>query len=147
MRQRAVVLETDGKIAKIEVRRSTMCEGCHKNGGCGEGHCEISGLVSGNGKLETLAENRVNAKVGDTVEVETESKVVLGYAALVFIMPIIVSIVFYYISEALFKADSAGMIGALIGFVLSFVFCVIFDRLKKKGVPDIKIVNIVSDGE
>ena len=57
MRQRAVVLETDGKTAKIAVSRATMCEGCHKNGGCGSGHCEITGLLENSGKFETVAEN------------------------------------------------------------------------------------------
>ena len=143
MRQRAVVLETDGKEAVIEVSRATMCDGCEKHGGC-EGHCEITGLLSTGGKMKTRALNRIGASVGDTVEVETESGRVLGYAALVFILPIIMCGVFYFAADALFEAEFAPVVGALIGFVLTFAGIAVFDRAKRKKEPDIVIVDLVS---
>lgn len=146
MRQRAVVLETDGKIAKIAVSRATMCEGCHKNGGCGSGHCEITGLLENSGKFESVAENRAGALAGDTVEVETDSNLVLGYAALVFIMPVAACLIFYAAAERIFGTEGAGLVGAVIGFVLSFVLCVIIDRSRRRKTPDIKIVSVLRKG-
>ncbi len=142
MRQRAVVLKTDGKNAEIEVSRSSMCEGCVKNGGCSH-HCELSGIVAGSGKMKTTAQNKIGAVQGDIVEVETESATVLGYAALVFIMPILVCAAFYFIAGAIWHSDGCSLIAAAAGFVLSFLAVAVIDRLKKKSGPDIQIVEIV----
>ena len=98
MRQRAVVVEVNGEYATVETSRRTMCDGCAKGGGCG-GHCEITGLVASRGKMRAEVENKLGAKVGDTVEIESESGVILSYAALVFILPIAVCALFYYITH------------------------------------------------
>lgn len=149
MIERAVVVETEGKIAIIEVSRSSMCEGCHKmsgDGGCA-GHCEISGLVAGNGKtLRTRALNTVGAAVGDKVQVETDSGRVIGYAALVFILPIVVCALFYYLGNLLFQGMTGAVLSAVLGFALSFVGIAIFDRIKRKKLPDIRIADIIERG-
>lgn len=145
MRQRAVVISTNGELAEIEVSRSTMCDGCHKNGECGH-TCELSGIVSGGKKMTTMAQNRVGAEVGDIVEVETEDRKVLGYAALVFLMPLLVCSVFYFIADAISDSDLTSMIVAALGFVLSFVALTILDRRKKRQQPDIIIVSAEPTG-
>ncbi|MGN1408703.1 MAG: SoxR reducing system RseC family protein [Eubacteriales bacterium] len=142
MLQRAVVVEINGKDAVIETSRRSMCEGCRKHGGCG-GHCEISGIVASNGKMRAEADNSIGAKVGDTVEVETESGAVLGYAALVFIFPIFVCAAFYALFERIFSSETFGYIGAAAGFVLTFLGIMLFDKYKKKKEKDIKIVRII----
>ena len=146
MRQRAVVIKTEGKLAEIEVSRSSMCDGCQKNGGCSH-HCELSGLVANSGKMRTTAQNKIGAEPGDTVEVETESTKVLGYAALVFMMPIFVCAVFYFIADAVCSSEAPALIAAAAGFVLSFLGISVFDRSKKKSGPDIQIVEIVKRAE
>ena len=147
MRQRAVVIRTEGKIAEIEVSRTSMCDGCQKNGGC-EHHCELTGLIAGSGKnMKTTAQNRIGARAGDTVEVETESTKVLGYAALVFLMPIVLCTVFYFLAEAVFASETAGLIAAAAGFVFAFLGISVFDRFKKKSLPDIVIADIVERPE
>ena len=143
MRQKAVVLETNGKIAVIEVSRASMCEGCQNHGGCG-GHCELTGLVAASGKMKAKAVNGIGAVVGDTVEVETGSGTVLGYAALVFLLPIVVCGLFYFLSGLVFASQTASVIGAAAGFVLTFAGIAVFDRVKRKSTPDIRIVNRIS---
>lgn len=146
MQQRAVVLETDGKIAVIEVSRASMCEGCHKlsgDGGCG-GHCEITGLVAGNGKTMTArAKNSIGAKVGERVEVESDSGRVLWYAALVFILPIIVCGLFYYAGGAIFESTLGAVISAAVGFALTFAAIAAFDRMKRNKMPEIRITRVI----
>ena len=147
MRQRAVVIKTEGKFAEIEVSRASMCDGCQKNGGC-EHHCELSGLIAGSGKtMKTTAQNRIGAAPGDIVEVETASARVLGYAALVFVMPILVCAAFYFLADALFRNETYALIAAAAGFVLSFFGISLVDHSKKKSAPDIVIVDIVSRAE
>ena len=74
---------------------------------------------------------------------ETDSTKVLGYAALVFMMPIIVCAVFYFIADAVFAAEAPALIAAAAGFVLSCAGIVFYDRSKKKSLPDIAVVGIV----
>jgi len=142
MRQRAVVLDIKGKRATVEVSRAAMCDGCHKSGNCGGG-CAITGIVSTGNKMTAVAENPVWAEIGDVVEIETESKLVLAYAALVFIVPIIVCALFYYIGTLLFDGEGGAYLTAAVGFVMSFVVIAIVDRLRGKNRCDITIVNII----
>lgn len=147
MLERAVVVETDGKIATIEVKRSSMCEGCHKLSGNGDcaGHCEISGLVAGNGKtVITKAVNLAGAAVGDKVRIETDSKKVIGYAALVFILPIIVCAVFYWVGDIIFTEAYGAFLSAAVGFILTFLGIAVYDRSKRAKLPEIVITGIIN---
>ena len=146
MLERAVVIETEGNIAVIEVKRSSMCEGCHKFSGSDcAGHCEISGLVAGNGKtVRTKALNQIGAVAGDRVRIETDSKKVVGYAALVFILPIIICAVFYYIGSLIFSAISGAVLSAFVGFFLAFVGIAVYDRIKRTKLPEIVITDIIN---
>ena len=92
-------------------------------------------------------ENKLGAKVGDTVEIESESGVILSYAALVFILPIAVCALFYYITYSIFGTESAGVIGAAAGFVLCFAGIAVFDRTRKNKKKDIKIVEIKKNAD
>ncbi|MBE6617287.1 MAG: hypothetical protein E7627_05035 [Ruminococcaceae bacterium] len=146
MLERAVVVETDGKIAIIEVKRSSMCEGCHKLNGDGDcaGHCEISGLIAGNGKtVRTKAVNQIGAVVGDKVRIETDSKRVIGYAALVFMLPIIICALFYYVGNIIFSTMTGAVLSAVAGFFLTFLGIAIYDRSKRKKLPEIVITDII----
>ncbi len=143
MRQRATVLNTEGNMALIRVSRGTMCQGCEKNGGCS--HCHITGLVAGDNQMEARAYNKIGASVGDTVEVESAGTKVLGYAALVFLLPILVCALFYLTANALFQSALVGALSALGGFVLTFVLIALFDRRAAKKTPAIVIVNRLTE--
>ncbi len=74
MREKALVTQIkDNNIAVVEVQRSTACENC--------GACSV-----GKEKLIVTAEveNRVNAKVGDEVNVEMEFSGVLSASLIMY---------------------------------------------------------------
>ncbi len=146
MEQKAKVTGKDGRYAIVSVSRATMCEGCHKDGGCG-GHCELSGIMGDNKAVEARARNEIGAEVGDTVEVETESRTVLFYAGLVFLAPILLAAVFYGIADAVFAREGVSLIAAAAGFVLTYLGVALYDRKKKAEVPTIRIVRICKRGE
>lgn len=146
MEQRVKVTGKDGRYAIISVSRSTMCEGCHKEDGCG-GHCELSGIMGDNKTVEARAVNEVGAAVGDTVEVETESRTVLFYAGLVFLAPILMAVMFYSIANGMFASDGISVGAAAAGFALTFLGIALYDRKKKTQAPTIRIVRICQRGE
>lgn len=143
MKQKAEVLELKGKNALVSVRRSSMCEGCEKQGGCGTS-CAAGNLLGASKTMTVLASNEIGACVGDTVEVESESRTVLGYAALVFLFPIILCVVAYLIGQAAGVGETGAMICGLVGFLAAFPVILVFDRAKKKSAkPDVRITKIL----
>ena len=147
MRQSATVVSTKGNIAEIRVERASMCDGCvHKN--C-DGHtCAAGGLLGAGKTMVTRAYNEIGAEAGDVVTVETATKKVLSYAALVFLMPILACAVFYAIGNAVFQSQTGayGMAGG--GFVLSFFAIAAVERHIERRRPDIVIRAVVKkDGD
>ena len=135
MIQKARVISVNGDYAVVRVSRKTICEGCHNT----DSSCSAC-FAFGDKNAECKALNTPGAKVGDTVTVKTESSHIIGYAALVFIAPIVVAFAVYMLSEVLGVGYSA--LWALGGFVLLFgLFCLILDRKIKKS-PDTEILSV-----
>jgi sigma-E factor negative regulatory protein RseC len=141
MRQKAVVLETSGNRAKIKVLRSSMCEGCSKKDGGGS--CACGELLGANRIMITEAENSLQAVPGDAVEIETESSVVLGYAAIVFLLPVVMFFVGYALASS--WTEILWMPWLIGGgcFLLSFVPVLILEKQKRKIAPQIQIVAVL----
>ncbi|MBQ3708503.1 MAG: SoxR reducing system RseC family protein [Clostridia bacterium] len=146
MRQRARVIEVHGKTATVSVSRRTMCEGCEKSGGCG-GHCHLSGIIASENTVRAEALNPVGANPGEIVEVESDGTRVLGYAALVFLLPIGVCALFWLLGSRLFGEGLPGVIAAAVGFVLTFLGIAVFDRSLREKTPRITIVSRVTERE
>ena len=141
MKQKAVVLSTEGKYALVEVSRSAMCDGCVKQD-CA-GHTCAAGAIFGSAKSMTVrVRNPLHAQVGDTVSVESADKTVLGYAALVFLMPIAVCAVLYGAAQALTEIQWIPYAAAAVGFVGAFALLGGIEQKKKKAEPDIVITEI-----
>ncbi len=142
MKQKALVREVSGNCATIEVTRSAMCDGCVKRD-C-ESHTCAAGALLGSAKTMTArAKNPVGATVGDTVWVESADKTVLGYAALVFLMPVVVCLCAWGIAERLGAPLWGSAVAAGGGFVLSFIVIALVEKRKKMGEPDIVITGVL----
>lgn len=141
MRQNAVVLETDGSIARIRVLRASMCAGCARRGEAES--CACGELLGAAREMTALAENGIGADVGDDVEIETATSTVLGSAALVFLLPILAFFVGYALAVRCGATEAwAWAIGGGI-FLLSFLPATVADRRRQKRSPQIHIVKIL----
>ena len=144
MKQKAIVRAVNGRYATVEVSRSAMCDGCVKQN-CTSHTC-AAGAMFGSAKTMTAkAKNPLGAVVGDTVWVESADKTVLGYAALVFLMPIMICMLFYAAAEALFNTVGVSYAAAALGFAASFAVIGIVEKKKKNDEPDIVIIDIVPE--
>jgi len=137
----ATVTAVEGKYAVVENERKSACEGCHKN--VDGNPCSICSLAGGNRKISMSAYNKIGAEVGDRVEVETESRRVLWYAALIFILPIVIALVGYYIGNAVSDGDKLGLLLAVAGMVLAFAGVAIYSKLVVGKRNDAVIVRII----
>ena len=141
MQTMATVIKTNNNRATVEVERRSACEGCHKNKD--GGGCSICSLTGAAKTFEAEALNEIGAKVGDRVTVVTKTDRVLGYAALVFLLPVLVGVAFYLVATALTETEILYYAAMVFGFVLSFFFVWLYARRIAKTRCDVEIVQIL----
>ena len=142
MKTTATVIEVNGKTATVETVRTAACEGCHKMADGGE--CSVCSLMGSNRKLRAKADNSFGARPGDRVEVETATSRVLLYSALVFLLPVLVAALGWWIASLLTDSMPLMGLGALIGFGLSFVILRVISGVLQKKQCDVVITGIIS---
>ncbi len=125
MEQKAKIcgVNSDG-TAKVLVIRESACSGdCHKCSGCGAAK-------------ETIffdAVNPIGAGVGDMVTVSSESGPVLAGAAVLYMVPLVLFFLGYFLGEL----AGFGALGGCLGFLLGISCAALYDRkvtAKKKTV-------------
>lgn len=132
MRTKATVdvLLPDGR-AEVLIARKSACSGdCHKCGGCG----------AVEHTLRVAAENPVDAKRGDVVWLESESRTVLLSAALLYLLPLLLFLTGYLAASALGGWSAA--IGAG-GFAIGLLPAILYDRRLKRRPPAYTIIGFV----
>ena len=129
MEQIGTVLKTDGKKATVLVMRTSACgENCaHCKGGCTPT------------QMTAVAENLANAKTGDTVKIETDTKKVIKAEVILYFVPILCAIIGAVVASGFFK-DSAVILCSVVSFFVSFFIIRKFD---KKLAPVPKITKII----
>ncbi|HBF14320.1 MAG TPA: hypothetical protein DDW30_01280 [Clostridiales bacterium] len=139
------VTETSGERATVEIRRASACEGCHKNA---EGGCAVCGLLGGEKSrmLRAKVRNEIGARVGDTVRVESPDGKTLLWAAVVFLLPLVLTAAGFGIACAVTDSTAWRAVGAAIGFVLCFAGLRVVSGVLGKRAPDATITEIIESG-
>ena len=136
---KATVIQTEGRIAIVETKRLSACDGCHKQL---EGEsCSVCSLMGGNTTLTSRADNSIGARVGDVVEIESDSGRILGYAALVFLAPVVLALLLYFAASP-FLGGTVALGVAFAGLVLAFGGIGLFSKLVIAKRCDVRIVSI-----
>ena len=142
MRTEATVVALNGTRATVEARRLSACEGCHKNQD-GKHECSVCSLMGGDGVIRTEAENPIGAAVGNRVMIESRTGRMLWYAALVFLLPVILALVVYGVATLLTEREAWHLAAAAVAFVATFVGLFIYSRVVQKKRCDVEIVEIL----
>lgn len=129
------------KVALVCVERRAACDGCHR--ATDDKGCSVCTLLGGNAKTVARARNTVGAAVGDRVEVEARTARVLAYAAMVFLLPIVLLLVGYFVGQQLL-GEQAALVLAGVGFLLSFLFLYFYSRFVVARRVDLEIVTRLS---
>ena len=125
MLQKAVVLKTfPDKTAELSVQRQSAC-----GGNCSG--CE--GCSFRENAIRIVADNNVSARPGQTVIVETRSCLILRYAFLVYILPVLFLVAGYVLAFMLGYAES---VCVLLGFLLLLVGTALVILLQKRKKED-----------
>lgn len=137
----ALVISAAGASAVVEVRRKAACDGCHKNKD-GSG-CSICTLTGSDAKLSLRVRNPLGAAPGQRVRVETDSKRVLGYAWLVFLLPLLTAALGWWIGGMLGDSEAWQAGGALVGMAVSFIGVGAYSAIIVSRRCDAEIVEIL----
>ena len=131
--------ETNGDI-ELEIKRASACGG--NCGGCGSS-CDSTGHI-------VVLPNKVNAKVGDFVEVSAESKNILKYMAIIYMIPFAFFIIGIALGNNIFKSmgnenyEILSFLSGMLALAISFFVVRIIDKnIAKKGKSTIQATRIL----
>ena len=137
MQQTATVQKvfSDG-MAEIAVPRKSACgHDCEECAGCG-----VTGTA-----VSAQARNPIGAAVGDKVVVESSSKTVLGIIAVVYLIPVVLFLLGYFLTAKLLPTEGLRYAAAILAFLLGLIPAVVCDRrMKKQGTMYYTIVSNLS---
>jgi sigma-E factor negative regulatory protein RseC len=138
MREKGIVISNDGKSVNIQMQPSGECNSC--------GACFIDKT-----KLQVLSiDQRLKVQPGEIVEIEVNPSFAIQSAFLIFLLPLLIMIICYYVFQAYIHLPSLnsvhdGIIGALSGLIFSYIGVFLYDKHLLKVRPDrsIRIIRIV----
>ena len=143
MQQIGTVISISDTHAQVEVRRMSACSRCHKaNPGTSvTDEAEVLTDVCGQctmfptePTLTVDAVNEIGALPGERVVLQSSTELILGYAAAVFFLPLLLAFLLGCIMSALLPASAwAPFAGAAIGFAAAFfIDRAVLDRKAKE---------------
>ena len=111
----------DDNYAEISVPRKSACgHDCEECAGCG-----MTGAA-----IRAKALNEIGAIPGEKVVVESSTQKLLGVVALVYLLPVVLFLLGYFLSEGL--AESWRYAIAIGAAVVSIIPCVLYDRIARR---------------
>lgn len=132
MTQDAIVTKClPGGMAEVVVSRGTACGGSCSN-------CESCIYQT---ELKTLAKNRIDARPGQKVIIESKSSRVYGAAFLAYIVPIVLVILGYALASALGAGEGICVLASFLGLILGAAILVLSQRRKSAKPISFDIVS------
>lgn len=107
--------------AEISVPRKSACgHDCEECAGCG-----MSGAA-----VRARARNDIEAAPGEKVVVESSNRKLFGVVVLVYVLPVVLFLLGYFLSEGL--SESWRYAIAIIAAAVSVIPCVLYDRFARR---------------
>ena len=146
MKAKGIVVDIDGQFAKVKCLRSSACSSCHNCEAKGTCHAE---LIFGEQTEDVFVhvDNRLNAKIGDSVELESSSARTLLASVILFVLPVIFASLSYLVCEALLLSSVVSSLILLCVLIVSFlVVAKITNKLAEQNIISY-IVRILEESE
>jgi len=122
MRETGIIISTNNQSAKILLSKGEKCAGC------------TACSAFGDNSMALEAQNKINAKTGDIVDVEVNPKEVVGLSILIFVFPILAMILGYFVGMRIgsgmrMSGENSGIIAAFASLIISFLIIKIYDKI------------------
>lgn len=115
----AVVTECADNLALIEIERRTACGLCGQKRGCGNA---TWGKLLGHKSKTIRAKNEIGAKVGDSVVVGIDERVLLSTVFYLYIVPLLSMLIAAVLADIIFNNEFYVILAAASGLVLAFLW-------------------------
>ena len=126
MTQDAVVTRVlPNGMAEVVVARTTAC-------GSNCGNCESCIFQN---ELKTLARNRIEARPGQKVVIESKTSTVFGAAALVYVMPVLLFLLGYFLAYSLGASEGLCVAVSFLALFVSAVVLIYSQKMRKNKNP------------
>jgi len=135
MKKKAYVEETYGDTAVLKIKRECACQNKYS--------CDVKCFSLQEDTITVTVKNSIGAKTGDFVEVESKTSSILIYAAVVFLLPLIVGLSVYFIALKFMSGDIMPYLISGISFAVSIIFLYYFLNKIVKGREDFLISRIL----
>lgn len=113
-----VTKRLDGYVT-LEVERRTACGLCGQKRGCGNA---TWGKLLGHKSQEFVAENAIDAKVGESVVVGINEREILSTVFYLYVLPLISMLVAAVLADQLFNNQLYVILAAALGLFLGFLW-------------------------
>ena len=126
MRESGVVIKKDAAGIAVKMQSSFSCEGCNA--------CHIE-----QGKDHILLiQQEFPVQPGEKVEIEINQRFTILAIFLIFFLPLVMLIAGYYLFQNYLPMPGVtpfyqGIVGAIIGFIISYIFTHFYDRHLKNS--------------
>ncbi len=125
---------------EVKVRRASACASAHNCGSCD--HCSF---LENAPEIVVVAEDSHGARVGDAVTVESATSRVLGAAALVYLAPIALFFLGYFLGCTIGWEEVLAIALGGVGFAAGLLAALALDRYwKKRGPVSYRVVSVGS---
>lgn len=137
MKQTAQVIKiAPNGYAQVKVRRASACASAHNCGSCD--HCS---MMENAPEIIVSAENTCDAQVGDTVTVESATGRVLGAAVLLYLAPMALFFLGYFLGNSFGLPESGAIAAGGVGFALGLLGAWLLDRYRRNRPVTYRIVS------
>ena len=136
--QAKVVSLINEDLALVSVTRDSAC-------GHDCGSCQGCGLSSET--ISARAINKIGAIPGDTVTLETDTTAVIGIAAVVYLLPIILFFSAYIICKLFIFTETAAIICGALGFIAGVLVALLTNKRVTSQKNDIFVIISVDSGD
>ncbi len=135
-----VIKIIDETHAVVKTVRKSACAECHKQS---DGACRVCDIFLGSDTIESPAINKIGAKEGDSVIVESSTSYVIVAAAVVFMVPVVLAILAYCVFAFALGLSYYAPVAALAGFIVGIAAAIIYGK-REKNKERIVISKIIS---
>ncbi len=142
MQQIGIVREVNDKDVVLEVRRVSACGS----------NCASCGSSCEESPHRIIINNKVNAKLGDIVEIQAETKKILKYTFIIYILPLAFLILGIALGNEYFQSRGYGnyevlsFLTGLVALVVSYGILKLIDNsIAKKEEKIVTISRIISN--
>lgn len=134
MTEHGTVIESKGKFALVRIERNSAC-----------GNCGKCGMTENQKHVDFYVDNELNAKLGDTVELDIPETNTARLAFIGYALPLIPALIFLVVSLVLHWTEWLTVLLFFVGLALGFVAVALIDKKRKhKWAESPKMIKIIN---